>query len=76
MRAVAVVLEPPILCQTRFDPSGSPAMMLRRLLLAGMLAVAAWTAPAQETRPTDGEVQAELQPAVALAHRVERMKRA
>lgn len=51
-------------------------MMLRRLLLAGMLAVAAWTAPAQETRPTDGEVQAELQPAVALAHRVERMKRA
>jgi len=51
-------------------------MMLRRFLLAGMLAVAAWTAPAQETRPTDGEVQAELQPAVALAHRVERMKRA
>lgn len=51
-------------------------MMLRRLLLAGMLVIAGWAAHAQDGTPGAGGSPAEVQPAVALAHRVERLKRA
>lgn len=51
-------------------------MMFRRLFLAGFLAIAGCAAPAQDTLAAGMSALAEIQPAVALAHRTERLKRA
>lgn len=51
-------------------------MMFQRLLLAGFLAVSGGWAPAQESQVAGQAIRADIQPAVALAHRTERLKRA
>lgn len=51
-------------------------MMFRHLILVGIVAIAGWAMPAQGLSPSGGAAPVEVQPAVALAHRVERLKRA
>lgn len=51
-------------------------MKFRRLLLAGMLAISGIWATAQEPHTAGLDAHSDIQPAVALAHRTERLKRA